>query len=232
MTVPVDHSSGRQTRGAQRKHGFRGAFSHLRNRPILLAAIAAGCATAAVAAAVMRLPSAILVGWDVAVLVYVLELIIGPPTTDPVVLRHRAELLDQGRWTVLIGVMLAVIASFGAIGFNIVATKGHPDALQASILAAITVILSWAFVHIFFAQQYMHGFWIEGHGLVFPGTEAPDFYDFLYLSFTVGMTAQVSDVTTCAPAMRRLILAHSILSFLFNTAVLAGSVNLMAGLFA
>jgi uncharacterized membrane protein len=95
-------------------------------------------------------------------------------------------------------------------------------------------------VHTLFAVHYAHGYYgdaprdgrggIAG-GLAFPGGAEPDYWDFLYFSFVIGMTSQVSDVQTTSPWMRRLCLAHGIVSFFFNTVILALTVNSAAGLF-
>ena len=116
---------------------------------------------------------------------------------------------------------------------------GAPSAVSPPLVSStrktVTVLLSWGFLHVFFAQHYAHDYWLNGRtaqnrSLDFPGNDAPDYLEFLYFSFTVGMTAQVSDVTTRGAGMRRLVLMHGALSFLFNTAVLALGVNLAAGL--
>ena len=92
------------------------------------------------------------------------------------------------------------------------------------------VALSWAFVHVLLAQHYMHEYWLEGgRGLVFPGADRPGTSDFLYLALTVGMTCQVSDVTTGSAAMRRLVLLHGLVSFLFNAVIVGAAVNIAAG---
>ena len=92
------------------------------------------------------------------------------------------------------------------------------------------VALSWAFVHVLLAHHYMHEHWLGGgRGLVFPGEERPGTTDFLYLALTVGMTCQVSDVTTASAAMRRLVLLHGLVSFLFNAVIVGAAVNIAAG---
>ena len=99
------------------------------------------------------------------------------------------------------------------------------------ILAMITIGLSWAFIHTMFALHYVHEFYAENgeRGMVFPGgEEEPDYGDFLYFSLVIGMTSQVSDVAVTSRSMRRLTLVHSVLAFVFNIAVLALSINIIA----
>lgn len=80
-----------------------------------------------------------------------------------------------------------------------------------------------------FAVQYSHAYWLSGGGIAFPHDRHPDWAEFLYFSFTIGMTAQVSDVTTTSPGMRRLVLAHALAAFVFNAATLGLAVNVLAG---
>ncbi len=85
-------------------------------------------------------------------------------------------------------------------------------------------------MHVLLAHHYMHECWLEGgRGLAFPGEGRPGTSDFLYLALTVGVTRQVSDVTTASAAMRRLVLLHGLVSFLFNAVIVGAAVNLAAG---
>jgi uncharacterized membrane protein len=176
----------------------------------------------------LRHSAALLIGWDVAMLVYLLVLLYGALTTDPALARQHAEDLDETRWGVLGGTVMAVLVSLAGVALDLAGTKGGSS--WTSALAMVTVLLSWVFVQVLFAVHYMHEHTLRG-GIDFPGGEEhPDLLEFLYLSFTVGMTAQVSDVTTSSPGMRRLVLLHGILAFIFNAAVIAGTVNIAASL--
>jgi uncharacterized membrane protein len=109
-------------------------------------------------------------------------------------------------------------------------------------LAAGTIVSSWFFVHIMFALHYAHEYydeWETGKGIVkqlrggldFPGTSAkPDYADFLYFSFVIGVASQTADVNVTSKAMRQVALVHCVLSFFFNTTVLALTINIAAGL--
>ena len=130
----------------------------------------------------------------------------------PEALRHRAAMLEEGKWGLL------------------AAARGSPGVTGSAVLAALTLLLSWAFVHVLFASHYAHAYWLADGGLIFPGSERPDLAEFLYLAFVVGMTCQVSDVTTASAPMRRLVLLHALVAFGFNTVILAAAVNLAAGL--
>lgn len=231
---------------------MRRSLRHLRARPSLLAALAVAAGAAGLAALWLRPTTALLIGWDAGVTVYIALASALMSRASVESMRRRAQRLDPGKWGVLAGAVLAALASLVAIAVELIAAKGEAHAGLAAGLAAATVLLSWGFLHVFFAQHYAHDYWLHGpetggpdsdgpdsdapdrggRGLEFPGNDAPDYLEFLYFSFTVGMTAQVSDVTTNSAAMRRLVLMHGALSFLFNTAVLALGVNLAAGLVA
>ena len=102
------------------------------------------------------------------------------------------------------------------------------------MLAAVTILLSWAFTHTIFALHYAHEYYDEnagkGGGLKFPGDEPPDYWDFMYFSFVVGMTFQVSDVQVEDHKLRREVLAHGVLAFFFNVAIVALTINIVVGL--
>jgi uncharacterized membrane protein len=104
-------------------------------------------------------------------------------------------------------------------------------------LSIATIVSSWLLVHTIFAQHYAHSYYREDRtldeckadGLDFPGEIEPDYWDFLYFSFVIGMTSQVSDVNVTSRQIRRLSLIHGILSFFFNTTILAMAINIVAG---
>jgi len=161
----------------------------------------------------------------------------------PELMRHNAQQLDAGRLAILSTITAAAFASFLAIFFLLRDTKGLPPNLLFLHLglSALTIVGSWMQVHTIFTMHYahsyygnrrnkQHGTYSQAKGLDFPGDDEPDFKDFLYFSFGIGMTCQVADVQTTSRSMRYLVLFHSVLSFFFNTAILAMSVNIIAGL--
>ncbi|MBK1840295.1 DUF1345 domain-containing protein [Azospirillum sp. YIM B02556] len=214
---------------------MRHSLNHLRNRPSLASALAVALMAGGTAAFWLHASTALLIGWDLGVAVYILLAGILMSRATVASMRRRARLLDPGKWGVLAGAVLASLVALAAIVVELVSAKGSPHEGMAAVLSAATVLLSWSFLHVFFAQHYAHDYWLNGRteqdrSLDFPGNDTPDYLEFLYFSFTVGMTAQVSDVTTRSAGIRRLVLMHGALSFLFNTAVLALGVNLAAGL--
>jgi uncharacterized membrane protein len=158
-------------------------------------------------------------------------------------MRTLALLGDESRYVVLGLATLASITSLAAIVIQLGNVKDAHGLLKALHigLASSTIMSAWTFIHLVFAQHYAHEYFIERQhqtnqpndnkgGLHFPGTEKPDFFDFLYFSFVIGVASQTADVEiTCKP-IRRISLAHSIVSFFFNTTILALTINIGAGL--
>ena len=207
------------------------SFRHLRHRPTLLTALLVACVVVTALLPFLRPVTSLLVGWCVGVTVYMAMTLrlMARSTVDTI--RQRAKLLEQGRGSILALIVATAVATLAAIVVEIAQSRGTPNAPFSAALGGVTILLSWAFLHVVFAQHYAHDHWLGEPSLEFPGTRTPDYLEFLYFSFTVGMTAQVSDVTTKGAAVRRLVLLHGILSFLFNTAILALGVNIAAGLF-
>jgi len=203
----------------------------LRRRPILLASLGMGLVAGLIAWMLgTRGTSAALVSWNAAALTYAVAVCVLLWDDDPEALASRAAELDADQWAILLASAIAAVAALGAVVADLATAKGTPQATSAAFLAGGTVVASWLFVQILFAHHYAHVHWLGGKGLDFPGNERPDFPEFLYFAMTVGMTAQVSDVTTRTARMRRVVLGHAALSFLFNAVVLAAAVNLAAAL--
>jgi uncharacterized membrane protein len=99
-------------------------------------------------------------------------------------------------------------------------------------LCLIAVGLAWTLTHTSYTLRYAHLFYRENDhegGLEFPGRDEPDDFDFAYFAFTIGMTFQVSDVGVTSPLIRRTVLAHALLSFAYNTVIIALAINILAG---
>ena len=102
--------------------------------------------------------------------------------------------------------------------------------LAVALLAIVSVALSWTLVHTLYALRYARMYYRTGGGIDFNQKEDPQYSDFAYLSFTLGMTFQVSDTDIRSSNIRRSILHHTLLSYLFGTVIVAATVNLVAGL--
>jgi len=202
----------------------------LRRRPILAAAAGLGVLAGGLARlAGLAGPSAVLFGWCAAVLAHIGPTFALMQRSTPQSIRRRAEELDEGEAAVLSASLAAAIASLGAVVWYMASHQG-PAGPGHVALALVTIGLSWVFVHLLFAVRYAHEYWQADGGLEFPGNERPEFDDFLYFAFTIGMTFQTSDVGISARLLRQLALIHALVSFLFNAVILAAAVNLAASL--
>ncbi len=204
----------------------------VRSRPRLFVSGAVAVVVAALFAATVpwRLSTRLLAGWDIGVALYLMLAIqmMASSTIDG--MRRRASQQDEGQAIILVLTVAAALASLVAIFVELgTSVRGDRHPLNLA-LATVTIVLSWAFVHTIFALHYAHEFYdLTSGGMAFPGGEAePDYWDFVYFSFVVGMTSQVSDVGVTSRQIRRTVTAHGIVSFFFNVALLALTVNLAA----
>lgn len=146
-------------------------------------------------------------------------------TTEADLRRHAAE-GDEGTALILVLALLAVVASIAAVLVVMARPQGAVGHV-GTVLALAAVPLGWAVVQTLAAFRYAH-LQYSGAGktaLIFPGTAAPAPWDFLYFAFTIGMTAQTSDVAVASGPMRRLVLGHAVMAFFYNTVILALAVN-------
>ena len=203
----------------------------VRIRPRLFISLGIGALVTAVLTVFTdwRTATRLLVGWDIYVGLYlalVAHLMSGAEIER---IRARAAVEDEGQFAILVLTVVAALASLGAIFSELGIGPGRRPAHV--VLAALTILLSWAFIHTIFALHYAHEFYDEdiGGGLTFPGGETePDYWDFVYFSFVIGMTSQVSDVGVTHKEIRRTVAAHGVVSFVFNAALLALTVNIAA----
>ena len=165
---------------------------------------------------------ALLAAADAFFLIYLLltARIVG--STGPDDLRRHAEEEDEGVALILILAALAVLVSVTAI---FLVLNADASTLAARSLALVSLPLGWATVHTLAAFHYAHLHYREAPGMRFPGKGDPDAWDFLYASFTIGMTAQVSDIEVTTHSLRRAVLVHGVASFFYNTCILALAVN-------
>ena len=199
-------------------------------RPRTFIALAVGIAAVLLLPGTLRLPTRLLVGWDVFAALYLVLAYIMMLRCETAHIRQSAILQDDGRFLLLLLTALGAFASLAAIVFELGASKGSVPGL---ILAIVTIALSWAAVHTAFSLHYAHEYYRgkKPGGLQFPSgdkDEEADYWDFVYFSFVIGMTAQVSDVGITDKIIRRTATVHGIISFVFNTALLALMVNIAA----
>lgn len=156
---------------------------------------------------------------------------------------RAAKLQDSSRRAIFLFVVFAALASILAVAALLGPSKGLSGwgAARHVMLTVVTLASSWLLSHTVFALHYAHLFYRisdpaqaknDGSGLAFPGTMHPDFLDFAYFSFVIGMTCQTADVNVTSRHVRRIVLLHGIVSFVFNTMILALTLNLASGLFS
>ena len=153
-----------------------------------------------------------------------------------------ARLQDSSRTLIFLIVVICTCASMFAVG-NLLGTAKSLQAGRLTwhvVLAIGTVMASWSLMHTVFGLHYAHIYYRKSDedvgteddgGVMFPGDTQPDFMDFSYFYFVIGMTCQVSDVQITSPRIRKLALIHGVLSFVFNTAILALSINIISSMF-
>jgi uncharacterized membrane protein len=162
--------------------------------------------------------------------------------SHPKGLRNIASEQDTSRTLIFFFVVTAAFISLFAV---IILLQQAPHASKKELiyylaLAAAAVFCSWTLIHTLFTLHYAHLYYTypdqDAHvrgkndgGLEFPRTSVPDYLDFAYFSFVLGMTFQVSDVQITSPVMRRLALLHGFLSFVYNTIIIALSINIISG---
>ena len=207
----------------------------MRARPRLFISVGVGLVVtiAAAIATDWKLVTRLLTGWDIAVALYLVLAFHLMVRSDFRHIRRHAAAQDEGQLMILTCTVAAALASLAAIFVELGTSAAEASRPRNQVpLAALTILLSWAFIHTIFALHYAHEFYDEtsGRGMTFPGGDPnPDYWDFVYFSFVIGMTSQVSDVAITSKVIRRTATVHGIVSFLFNAALLALTVNIAAG---
>ncbi len=176
-----------------------------------------------------------LLGWCCGAAAYLLPAWWLAETSDAQSTRARAQSLDQPSGLILAAMVAVVGASMVTIALLLKQVGQMGDAARIGHIALGLLALagSWFMIHTIYGFHYAHRYYQaepDRHpGLDFPGKLDPDYFDFLYYAFVIGMCSQVSDVQVRSREMRRITLVHSVLSFAFNMLVLALSINVVAG---
>src|SRR6202790_3725274 len=178
----------------------------------------------------LRLVTRLFIRWGIFVSIYLVLAYIMMFRCGLAHIKRNAVLQDDGRFLILLVTGLGAFASIAAIVLELGA---EPRGAAQLTLATVTIALSWAAVHTTFALHYAHDYYrgAKPGGLQFPSGDQhdhADYWDFVYFSFVIGMTAQVSDVGITDKTIRRTVTAHGIVSFIFNPALLALMVNIAA----
>lgn len=202
----------------------------------LLASVGAGGLLFALLPETVRSVTRLLIAWDLTAVVYLSVAFSTIARSNVETCRRRAALYDESDWMIVVIIVGSAAASFAAIFTELAVIKSaHTTPWTSLFVTAATVILSWTFTHTVFALHYANIYYRPDElgspgGLKFPGERSPDYRDFLYYAFVIGCAAQTGDVDTISHAMRRVTLFHGIVAFVFNTAILALSINVGASL--
>jgi uncharacterized membrane protein len=218
---------------------LRWSWEVVRGRPRLFLGLLCGLAAAPLLPDGIKGATRAIIAWDIGVVAFLVfsAYLFTTERLDRMAADAAAQ--EEGEWTIFWLTVAAVAISFAAIISEFADTKSMAPALRGLhvTLVAVTLFVSWLMTHTTFAFRYAHEYYETGPGgdditggLDFPGEKRPDYLDFLYFSLVLGMTFQVSDVQITARKFRRLAAVHGLLSFLFNTIILAVSVNIAAGL--
>jgi len=208
----------------------------LRGRPLLFASLCAGLVTAPFLPWQLPMPTRAVVGWDIAVAVFLVLTAHHFSRADHSDIADDAARQEEGEWTLFALVLLGAAMSFIAIvEFSGLSQKRGHNTLYL-LLVTLTLAFSWLMTNVTFAYRYAHEFYARqtdgalARGLEFPGEAHPDYLDFVYFAFVIGMTFQVSDVQITSRTLRRAATVHGLIGFLFNTVILALTVNIAAGI--
>jgi uncharacterized membrane protein len=214
-----------------------GLLSHVRTRPRMAIATAVGVAAALLAPDIAHATTRALIGWNTGVWLFLALVGSMMLRADHEHLRRNAIAQAEGAPVVLTLVVVAAVFSIVAIVVELSAAKqGAHHAVPHILFALATVAGSWLLLPTLFAMNYASLYYRTQHGsgLQFPDpdkTFKPDYADFLYFSFTIAVASQTADVAITSRPMRRLVLLQAILSFVFNTTILAFTINIAASLF-
>jgi uncharacterized membrane protein len=203
----------------------------------LYIALLIGLAVFVVQPSEQGLPTRLLISWNVAMLVYLAQIFVLTRRSDAQTMQTRAALYDEDDLTFLFLMIGAAAGSFATILFELAST-GRPGPWPLA-MAIFCIMLTWTFTHVLFGLHYAHGYHgvddtgKPNGGLLFPDepgeTLHPRYIDFFYFAFVIGCATATADISITSRAMRRLALLHGIVSFAFNTTILALTINIAAG---
>ncbi len=209
----------------------------LRARPLYTAAYALGLVSYFLLSWVQSPILRAVAAWDIGSLLFLILTFIAFARGAGHDISLNAKRHSEGEWTIFSVTLLGALMSFAAIFLvtQAAAQKAHIAASMGFVI--FTLIISWLTTHVTFAYRYAHEYYahdlggpqVDG-GIEFPRDEQPDYFDFIYFSFVLGMTFQVSDCNVTSKKLRRLATLQGLIGFLFNTVILALSVNIAASL--
>ncbi|HSX29901.1 MAG TPA: DUF1345 domain-containing protein [Candidatus Saccharimonadales bacterium] len=204
---------------------------YITSRLRLLVSIGFGLAAGLSFAFVGLAKYGLLAAWDAAALTYAASVFLGVRSFDSETTKTHALRENPGRVASDGILLVASLASLFAVGV-LIAQSAHAAPLERTVaiaLGLVSVVVSWSNVHTTFMLEYARQYYGEPEGGISFG-HAPSYADFAYLAFTVGMTFQVSDTAITHRSIRSTVLKHALLSYVFGTAIIAATINFLAGL--
>lgn len=186
---------------------------------------------------VLQLTTRLLIAWNAGVLVFLALTFLMMRRATHAAMRRKAEEEDAEARYLLVICVAAAIASLAAIVMELGAVKalaGWEKGLRVTLVAA-TIVTSWIFIHCVFTLHYAREYFVSMRGgrppaLGFPGEKEPDYGDFLYFAFVIGVASQTADVAIASRRLREIAMAHGVVAFFFNATILALTVNIGAGM--
>jgi uncharacterized membrane protein len=192
---------------------------------------------------VMHLDSRILAAWISGVVCFLGIVLLMMSRADPPKTFYRARRQEAQHWTIFLLVVVMALTSIFAIALMLADNNKTTPELAVKVqivLSVLAVLSSWFLTHTMFALHYATCYYREDYstpeedfvgGIALPNEDdRPDYLDFMYFSFTIGMTSQTSDISITSPSLRRLALGHGIVSFFFYSVIIAASVGIVSGL--
>jgi len=209
------------------------ATRHIRYRPLLSTAAMISGALFLLFSSKLNTTMAILLAFDIGALVFLIAVGFSMTGATPDRMAKLARQQEEGKWAVLF--MSLIVSGIILVALYLELHSAKNQLIGGLLLAGSSILMSWLFLAVMFALHYAHSFYLGANpaqgGLLFPGTDAPDYWDFMYFSVVLSMTFQVSDVQIVNQSIRRTALLHSMVAFFFNVIIIAITVNVVAGVF-
>jgi len=213
--------------------GFHGSLRQASAGMRVTSSMLAGAAAGAISSLFMLATASILVGWDVAVVIYLVWVWSAVWRLDPAVTARLAKREDPSTAVAQLVIVSAGTAMLGAVGFALLKAGRTTGETKTFLIAlgVLSVVLSWIVVHTVYALQYARAYYSDPPGGIdFNEQEPPTYTDFAYFAFTVGMTFQVADTNITSKVIRRVTLHHALLSYVFGAVLLGLVINVVATL--
>jgi uncharacterized membrane protein len=174
----------------------------------------------------------LLVGWDVGVALYLILAFWMFAHCGVTEIKRQSLLQDEGGTLILVLTIVSATASVAAVLTWLELSSNEETFTPAALIFLfVTIVLSWAFIHTMFALHYAHEYYGEHYGkrsgLIFPHDPEPDYWDFVYLAFSIGTSTAVSDVAISSKTIRRTVAMHGMVAFFFNVTLVALTVGLI-----